>query len=128
MDAIRGSGRDDEGGGAVIPDVYLPLTVTLIHPAVGTDRYGNTTYDYGAAATRTPITGLIDQQSASESTPDGRTKITGMWRLITNHRAIDAADRIEWDGAVYELDGPPWPAYHFSGFHHTEARLRRLEG
>jgi hypothetical protein len=51
-----------------------------------------------------------------------------MWRLITNQAGIDAADRIQWDGAVYELDGPPWPAYHFSGFHHTEARLRRMEG
>jgi hypothetical protein len=112
----------------VIPDAYLPLTVTLIRPATVTDRYGNTSYDYGAAATRTAITALIDQESASESTPDGRMKIVGMWRLITNQAGIDAADRIDWDGAVYELDGPPWPAYHFSGFHHTEARLRRMEG
>jgi hypothetical protein len=113
----------------VIPDVYLPMTVTLVHPAPTTDRYGNPdVYDYGAAATRTDIAALIDQQSASESTPDGRTKIAGMWRLITNHDGIDAADRIEWEGAVYELDGPPWPAWHFSGYHHTEARLRRMEG
>jgi hypothetical protein len=112
----------------VIPESDLPMVVTLVHPVVTSDRYGNPTHDYGPAATRTPIRGLIDQESASESTPDGRTKIVGMWRLITNHRTIDAADRIEWDGLVYELDGPPWPAWDFQAFHHTEARLRRIEG
>lgn len=116
------------GGCAMIPDQFLPMTVTLIHPAtVGPDRYSNPIYDY-EAATRTSISALIDQQSASESTPDGRTKITGMWRLITNHDGIDAADRIEWDALTFELDGPPWSAWGFSGFHHTEARMRRLEG
>lgn len=112
----------------MIPEVYLPMSVTLVHPATTTDRYGNPSYDYGAAATRATITCLIDQESASESTPDGRNKIVGMWRLITNHDGIDAADRIEWDGVAYEFDGPPWPAHHFSGFHHTEVRLRRIEG
>lgn len=112
----------------MIPDIDLPMTVTLIRPAATTDRYDNPIYDYGPAATRTPIRCLIDQESASESTPDGRTKIVGMWRLITNHRPIDAADRIEWDGNVYELDGPPWPAWDFTAYHHTEARLRRIEG
>jgi hypothetical protein len=93
-----------------------------------TDRYGNATYDYGAAATRTCISALIDQTSAGESTPDGRDPIIGVWRLITNHCDIDAADRIEWGGQEFELDGPPWPAHGFDRFHHAEARLRRVEG
>jgi hypothetical protein len=112
----------------VIPDGYLPITATLIHPASIADRYGNSKLDYGAAATRTSFPALIEQESASESTPDGRTKIAGMWLLITNYDGIDAGDRIQWDGVLYELDGPAWPAHDFSGYHHTEARLRRMEG
>ncbi|WP_068922198.1 hypothetical protein [Planobispora rosea] len=113
----------------MIDSRFLPYTVTLIHPATVTDRYGNTTYDYGTAATRTCINAMIQQASATESTPDGRTPVVGVWRLITDHCGIDATDRIEWEGAMFELDGPPWPAAEFSGtFHHTEAVLRRVEG
>lgn len=112
----------------MISDAFLPMTVTRVRPAAVVDRYGNTTLDYGPAATRTTLTALIDQQAASESTPDGRTKIIGSWRLITNEADLDADDRIEWAQQVYELDGPAWPAHDFTGFHHTEARLRRVEG
>lgn len=112
----------------MIPARLLPLTVTKVRPAATTDRYGNTVYDYGAAATRTTIAAWIDQASASEETPDGRDAIAGGWKLITNDTDIDANDRIEWDSVVYELDGPSWPVHTPAGLHHIEARLRRVEG
>jgi hypothetical protein len=112
----------------MIPERLLPITVTKIRPAQTTDRYGNTVYDYVAAATRTPMKAWIDQSGASEDTPDGRDVIDGSWKLITNDTDVDAADRIEWAGAVYELDGPAWPVYTPAGLHHLEARLQRVEG
>ncbi|MFD9949688.1 hypothetical protein ACFWYW_55620 [Nonomuraea sp. NPDC059023] len=111
----------------MIPDRLLPLLLTQVRPAQGTDRYGNPEYDYGAA-TRTAFKAWIDQSSASEETPDGRNEIVGAWKLITNRSGIDANDRIEWDGTVYELDGPPWPVHTPAGIHHYEAKLRRVEG
>lgn len=112
----------------MIPARLLPLTVTKIRPAQTTDRYGNPVYDYGGAATRTSIAAWIDQASASEDTPDGRNPIAGGWKLITNHIDLDAADRIEWASAAYDLDGPAWPVHTPAGLHHLEARLRRVEG
>lgn len=112
----------------MIPARFLPITATLVHPAIVIDRYNNTVYDYGSAATRTPIATWIDQSAADDSASDGRTPITGGWKLITNHSGIDAADRIEWDAETFELDGPAWPVYTPAGVHHTEARLRRVEG
>jgi len=112
----------------VIPDRLLPLTVTKVRPAQTTDRYGDTVYDYGAAATRTDVQAWIDQASAEEETPNGRDVITGVWKLITNHADLDALDRIEWGGSAYELDGPAWPVHTPAGLHHLEALLRRVEG
>ena len=112
----------------MIPERLLPLPVTKVRPAQATDRYNDTTYDYGAGAARTSIKAWIDQASASEETPNGRDVITGGWKLITNHTDLDALDRIEWDGATYELDGPAWPVHTPAGLHHVEARLRRVEG
>jgi hypothetical protein len=112
----------------VIPARLLPLTVTKVRPASTTDRYGNTVYDYGAAATRTSVAAWIDQASASEETPNGRDVMVGDWKLITNDTDVDAADRIEWDSVAYELDGPAWPVHTPAGLHHIEARLRRVEG
>lgn len=112
----------------MIPDRLLPLTVTKVRPATTADRYGSSVPDYGAAATRTSIAAWIDQASASEDTPNGRDLIAADWKLITNHTDLDAADRIEWDVGVYELDGPVWPVHTPAGLHHLEAKLRRVEG
>lgn len=112
----------------MIPARFLPITVTLVHPASVTDRYNNTVYDYGPAATRTSIAVWIDQLAADDLVSNGRTPITGGWKLITNHLNVDADDRVEWDAETFELDGPAWPVYTPAGVHHIEARLRRVEG
>ncbi|TMS00187.1 hypothetical protein [Nonomuraea basaltis] len=112
----------------MIPARLLPLTVIKVRPATSTDRYGNTELDYGAAASRIAVAAWIDQASASEDTPNGRDVIVGVWKLITNHTDLDAADRIEWGSSIYELDGPAWPVHTPAGLHHLEARLRRVEG
>ena len=112
----------------MIPDRLLPLTAALIRPALGSDRYGNTTVDYTGAATRTPIRAWIEQTSASEPLADGRDPAMTGWLLITNHLDIAARDRIEHDGRVLEVDGLPAPVHTPAGVHHLEARLKSVEG
>lgn len=116
-----------------VPDHLLVHTVTLVDPAEATDTYGNTTYDYGPAATRTTIRAWLQQDQRSETFPDGRDPLDQRWLMVTNHETVAGVDRIEWadhpSGAVvFSIDGPPEPAYTPAGFHHLEAGLRITEG
>ena len=112
----------------MIPERLLPLTVTVVRPALGQDRYGNTTPDYGPAAARTPIRAWIQQAGATEPLADGRDPAVSSWLLITNHLDIAARDRIEHDGHLLEVDGLPAPVHTPAGVHHLEARLKSVEG
>lgn len=117
-----------------LPDRLQLQTVNVVRPAVGADGRGNETFDYGPAATRTPISCWLQQDSRSERFPDGRNPTEQLWLLMTNHQDIDANDRIEWadhpaGSLTFEVHGPVEPTYRpNSGFHHTEATLRLLEG
>lgn len=127
---------------ATTPDGTIHLlnqqqTLTRVRPTVGTDAYGNTTYDYGEGAHRAPMVGWLQQDNRGRAYPDGRGPLEQTWLLVTNTADITARDRIEWNdhpgGArVFTVEGPPEPAYRGYGpaaqFHHTEATLRILEG
>lgn len=112
----------------MIPERLLPLAVVLVRPAAVLDRYGNTTLDYGPAAAHTPIRAWIEQAGATEPLSDGRDPAVSSWLLITNHLDIAARDRIEQDGRVLEVDGPPALVHTPAGVHHLEARLKSVEG
>ena len=112
----------------MIPRRLLPLVVILIRPAARQDRYGNTTLDYGDAASRTPIRAWLEQAGAREPLSDGRDPAVTGWLLITNHLDIVARDRIEQDGRVFEVDGVPAPVHTPAGVHHLEAHLTSVEG
>jgi hypothetical protein len=112
----------------MIPERLLPLIVTLVRPVTGVDRYGNTSLDYGTAATRTPIRAWVEQQTRDEVIEDGRAPLIGSWLLITNHGDVKGRDRIEWDGDLFEVAGPPAAVNTPAGAHHIEATLRRVEG
>lgn len=120
-----------------LPQALLPHSATLVRPAATTDAYGNTALDYGASATRSTITAWLQQGGAgsvggSEPREDGRDADVGTWLMVTNASDVQAADRIEWTGptgaVVFEVDGPPEPAYTPAGFHHTEISLRVVTG
>ena len=111
-----------------LPDRLLPLSVVLVRPVEAVDRYGNTTYDYGPAATRTTVRAHIDQRVRSEPIADGRDPAVGDWLMFTNHTDLAARDRVEWDGELFEVVGPPWPVVTPVGVHHVEATLRAVEG
>lgn len=116
-----------------VPDRLLPHQVVVVRPVTGPDTYGNTTHDYGPAATRITVEAWLQQDQRTEAHEDGRDPLDQRWLLVTNHTDIDGRDRIEWAGhpggtATFEVDGPPEPTYTPAGFHHLEATLHRVEG
>lgn len=121
---------------AAVPAALLPHTITLVRPDTSTtDSYGNTVYDYGDTATRTQITGWLQQDTRRQLTgvaADGRTTQVERWLLVTNHADVRALDRFEWTGPsgpmTFETDGPPAPAYTPRGLHHQELALRIITG
>lgn len=116
-----------------LPDHLLVHQVVRVRPAVGAaDSYGNQTRDYGAAATRTTISGRVQQDNQTERFPDGRQPAESIWVLFTNDADIDRHDRFEWADhptgpVVFEVHGRPEPTYS-DVYDHTETPLRTLEG
>lgn len=128
-------GGDDHGAGLVtIPAALLVHTVVVVRPATSTDAYGDTARDYGAGATRTTISGRVQQDSRSESADALRDSAEQLWTLFTNHTDIRVLDRLEWAGhpqgsVTFEVVGPPEPTYAGGpDVHHYEVSLRQQVG
>ncbi|MEM9134282.1 MAG: hypothetical protein AAGE88_18180 [Actinomycetota bacterium] len=122
-----------------IPDGLLQLTVVVVRPVESTDAHNSTTLDYAAGTRTTLAPGTVNggawlqQDSRSETRPDGRTPAEQAWLLICNYADIRHRDRIEWAShpagpVVFEVEGPPEPALTPGEFHHTEATLRIVDG
>lgn len=113
-----------------VPSALLPHQVTVVRPVVTTDEFGNQTLNYGSGATRTTVAAWLQQDRRTEPRSDGREALEQRWALVTNHQDVQGRDRIEWSEtpAVFEVEGPPEPTYTPSGYHHTEATLRVVEG
>jgi hypothetical protein len=120
-------------GGA--PVLLEPVTLTVITPAPGpNDGFGNATWDYGVGAARRDIVGWVQQDRRAEGFHPGRDPLEEHWLLVTNDLTLTGRDRVQWltypaGPITFEIEGPPEPAYRpGTGFHHTEATMRRLVG
>lgn len=113
-------------GCVVIPPDLLTQAVTIVHAGSTTDRYGNTVPDWDAA-TRTTVMAWVQQTTGSEVTEQRNAQI-GDWLMICDPAAVTGADRVEWAGLVFEVLGPPAPVPTPQGIHHTEVRLRTVDG
>jgi hypothetical protein len=111
--------------------LYLQ-SITIVRPGTGTDEYGNERPDWGAGASRLPVSGVNVQPSggSTEDTDDRQVTVTG-WRLYTP-RGMDVdlreTDRVEFDGMTLQVIGKVarWPAPG-GGVHHIEADLREVD-
>lgn len=117
----------------MLPDRLLIHQVTIVNPAEDIDAYGNQIWDYEHSGAVT-VPGWLQQDSRGEQFGEGRATDTESWLLMTNHAEITDKARVEWTGPnglmIFELDGPAAPVYAglAQTYHHTEARLRRIEG
>jgi hypothetical protein len=105
--------------------------IIIVRAGTTTDRYGNKLDDWGAGATRIPVSGVNVQPSggSTEDTDDKQVTVTG-WRLYTP-RGMDVdlkeTDRVEAWGTTMQIVGKVarWPAPG-GGVHHVEADLREV--
>jgi hypothetical protein len=105
--------------------------IVIVRAGTTTDRYGNKQDDWGAGATRIPVSGVNVQPSggSTEDTNDKQVVVTG-WRLYTP-RGMDIdlreTDRVEAWGTTMQVVGKVarWPAPG-GGVHHVEADLREV--
>ena len=117
----------------MIGDDLLPHPIEVETPGTTTDRYGNTVPDW-TESTRVEVAGWLQQNTGREDT-DQRDAQIGEWLLICNPvdiggyaLTVHGADRVHWNGAVFEVIGPPGPAYVPTELHHYEIRLKTVEG
>lgn len=110
----------------------LPLltdTVTIVRASLATG-YGNSrTYGWDAA-TRTTVLGCVQPSASSERT-GARDRVDTSYRVFLPGTVdVEATDRIEWGGGVFEVDGEPqrWPAPFGSSPHHIELTMSRVVG
>ncbi|WP_431881573.1 phage head completion protein [Micromonospora chalcea] len=108
---------------------YHRDTITVLRAALVDDGYGNEAPDW-ANPTRVDVTGCRLQPIPAEDYVLDREAVTTRWRLFAPP-GIDlrATDRVEHNGAVYDVDGDPqrWPS-PTGRLNHVEALLRRTEG
>lgn len=115
-----------------IPNV---TPATLVTPATTVNDRNNTVYHYDGTATRTPITGWLQQRgvqsvgSARNSIDNGRTAGDSTWVFYTNQAGVTRFSHIEFGGKVYSVDGEPYPTRSLSpGIDHYEINLSLVEG
>lgn len=107
-------------------------TVTIVHPGITTDRYGNETKNW-ATASRTDTSAWVSRATQLEDRSAGREAEVSTW-LAYLPTGVDVAggDRLEWTPTgtliTFEVDGPPLPAWAPRGPHHLEVYLRVVEG
>lgn len=87
-----------------------------------------------AAVDRITLQGLNIQPSIQqEATDEQRNAVVTGWRVQSDEGVdldVEARDRIEWDGDLYEVDGEVarWPDPTEGGVHHCEFNIRRVTG
>ncbi|CAM5247752.1 hypothetical protein GCM10010329_85160 [Streptomyces spiroverticillatus] len=110
---------------------YAQTVVILRAPAV-VDRYGNeTSVRDWTRATRTTVRRVSVQPDASTEDTGDRPVVTSGWRLVTR-RGVDVdllpTDRVVALGRVLDVDGDVSRWTLGQRHHHTEARLKEVEG
>lgn len=107
----------------------MVMDVQVVHPGSRTNRYNNDEFDW-ITATYDESKAWISQRNATEE--KGTSRVDGQsseWVIyLPTTTALDAGDRIIWEGNLFDVVGLPNPAHTPRGLHHREATLRLVEG
>lgn len=110
-------------------------SLVRVRAGARTDRGGNTVADWSEdAVSRLPIDQLnIQPAIQNEGKDDIRNSVTTGWRVQSEEGTrpdITAADRLEWRGGTYEVDGDvaEWPDPLEDRVHHIEFTMVRATG
>jgi hypothetical protein len=99
--------------------MQLPHRLIVITPTEQTD-------EYGPAAPRRTVWGLLQPAASAEAAQPGRAPVTTSWRLFTRE-AIRARERVEYDGRTYLVVGEPAHWTPRPGHSHYETTLAHLQ-
>jgi hypothetical protein len=105
----------------------LVQDIVLVRAGTSTNRYGTVEKDW-STATRVTVKGWVSRSSQSEDATRREAQISQWVGYFPESTDVVGGDRVEWDGVVFEVDGPPFRAWTPRGEHHVEAPLRVVEG
>ena len=101
--------------------------ITITRPGSTAGRGSSTVKDW-STATSERATGWVAQRS-TDDVRDTRDGDVSEWLLQTAATTdVRPGDRIEWSDLTFDVVGRPTPAWTPRGHHHTECRLRVVEG
>lgn len=112
-----------------IHDLFIH-EIKVVRAPVVTDRRNDAVRDW-ANATRTTARGWIAQaaQSISSEQRDGTAVVSEWTVVVPADTDINAHDRVEWDGRIFDVIGEPNRGFTPSGAaHHKEVQMRIVEG
>jgi len=94
------------------------------------DDRGNTIPDWQNPAAVDEYNVWVWQNSSEEIPDDGRTPTVLTWSLMVYAPGVTFTDkqRWVWNGETFETFGMPEPCFTLRGYHHTELRMRRVNG
>lgn len=108
-------------------DTMVVVHAPLVEDTTGAN-YGNPYLDW-SAATRTTVEGVTVQPlPAAELVDPSRDAVVTRYTLIAPaDTALDAVDRVEWQGIAFEVDGAPM-IWRTGVLDHVEAILQMVRG
>jgi hypothetical protein len=109
--------------------MQLPHRLIVITPTELVDEYDNPTgrLEYGPDAPRREIWGQLQPTGSREDPQPGRQPVITTWRLFT-FQAIQARERVEWNGRTLDVQGEPDAWAPRPGRIHYETILSTVEG
>lgn len=102
-----------------------PLTVQ--RASTVTNRYGSVEKDW-TTVTETVVNGWVSRMSQSEDPTRREAQVSEWVAYFPAGTSIHGGDRVVWQDATFEVDGPPFHAWTPRGEHHIEAPLRAVDG
>ena len=107
--------------------LLTPHRVQLLTAGTTTDRVGSTVESWDEATTE-EAGAFVQPTAGTEAHSSTGTRLEASYFAFLD-RPITAAQRVMWRGRTYLVDGVPLDIEDGSGrYHHTEARLKLVEG
>lgn len=110
-----------------VPAEFYPHAISVLKPRRYKDRDGNWRTDW-TQPTRTPARGWVQVSTVAEVRVEREALVSEYLLVCPADTPIDGYSKVEWDGKRFDVIGPPDRTSTPHGWHHTEIRLRYVEG
>ena len=101
--------------------------VTILTAATTTNRYSDAEKDWDNATSAT-VKGWVSQRTQLEDHDQREAQVSDWILFLHPDATISGANRVQWEGITFEVEGPANPAWSPRGVHHLEVPLRVVTG